>query len=61
MTTGDNTLVTITLTEQQRADAVALSGIEGGNGDAILLNIAANGLVDIGQNLNQNDFDNAST
>jgi hypothetical protein len=49
----DYTTITLILTELQRADAVLKSGVPGGDGDALVLDVKANGLLDIAQNPNQ--------
>ena len=45
--------VVLTLTEAQRASAIALSGVPGGDGSAVLLEVGAGGFLDVGLVPNQ--------
>jgi hypothetical protein len=49
----DHTTITLILTELQRADAVLKSGVPGGDASALVLDVKANGILDIAQNPNQ--------
>ena len=48
----DATSLSITLTELQRITALGYSGVSGGNGSPIVLDIMAGGFVDVAQNAN---------
>lgn len=50
--TAEDVRVNITLTEDQRVRAIALSSTAGGNGEALLVRIAANGITDYAGNQN---------
>jgi hypothetical protein len=55
-TAFDRTVVTITLTEAQRAAAVVSSNTPGGDTSAIVLDVTATGCRDVAGNLNPNNF-----
>ncbi len=55
----DATTLTFTLTEPQRIAALAISGVNGGNGDAVVLDVDAGGVTDMASNTNL--VDDAST
>ena len=48
----DGTNVRLQLSESERARALEISGVSGGNDDAVLLDIDAGAFTDIGQVLN---------
>ena len=44
---ADDPVLTLTLTEAQRAAAIAISGVPGGDGDSVVLDVTAGSLTDI--------------
>ena len=53
---ADGTDITLVLTEAQRAAAIAISGIHGGDGGSVFFDVLNGGLRDIAQNTMLNDF-----
>ena len=51
--------LTFTLTEAQRVAALAISGVAGGDGGAVILDVDAGGVTDMGTNTNLIDDNNA--
>lgn len=56
-----NKTITFTLTEANRLAALALSGVTGGNGGAVVLDVDAAGVTDAATNTNNIDDNNAVT
>lgn len=61
VTAATSTTLTITLTEAQRASLIVESGVAGGDGGALVLDVDASGIKDIGKNLNDTDDNNTVT
>ncbi|MCX9026388.1 MAG: hypothetical protein OIN85_09875 [Candidatus Methanoperedens sp.] len=60
-TVTNGTILSFTLTEEQRAAAFNISGMNGGDGGAIVLDIDAGGVTDLVNNTNDADLDNTVT
>eukprot|EP00945_MAST-04E_sp_MAST-4E-sp1_P000845 g845.t1 len=54
----DTTLFTITLTELQRVNAIAMSATPGGDGSPLIFDMLAKAVVDLSSNLNDDSFNN---
>lgn len=61
VTAATSTSLTITLTEAQRASLVAVSGTAGGDSSAVVLDVDASGIKDMGKVLNDADANNTVT
>jgi len=60
-TSADGTSLTFVLTESERVDALNVSGVAGGDGGAVVLDVDASGFADMGTTVNAISDNNAVT